>query len=80
MCRTGCLTQDHASWGECARAAKLQVQPGIMQVTERKAFDADLQAYSDARHEGIQPKSPDVKAVTQARQFADATGVGNPWQ
>jgi hypothetical protein len=24
-CRTGCPTKDHATWGECVRAARIQI-------------------------------------------------------
>lgn len=81
MCTTGCPAPgSHSTWGECLRAKGLQIQPGIMDKPERNQFDRDLQSYSDARHEGLQPQAPDEKSVVKARQFADATGVGNPWQ
>ena len=57
-CRSGCPTQDHASWGECAREANLRVAycgVGGGDATKQKKWDNDLNAYYSARSEGIQP-------------------------
>lgn len=54
-CRTGCPTQDHATWGECARGMNLQIGDlgrGVTAYTDRR-----LQTYADARRQGLQPKS-----------------------
>lgn len=59
-CRTGCRTQDHRSWGECARAARLQIGDltgtGVAKSTDRR-----LAAYADARRQGLQPPSTKVQ-------------------
>lgn len=70
MCRSGCRTQDHGSWGECARAANLQVGPAETQ--GRRVWDANLQAYHDARRQGVQPAKPDARASRAALDAAEA--------
>jgi hypothetical protein len=50
MCRSGCPTQDHASWGECARAANMRVSGDTVAKNNR-----DLNAYAYARSLGLQP-------------------------
>jgi hypothetical protein len=64
-CRTGCRTQNHASWGECARAANLSTMVGEGVQINRQG-EKDLDHYRKARAQGLQPKS--VK-----RKFVDAT-------
>ena len=53
-CRTGCLTKDHASWRECARAMHLQIGDltgeGVGVRTDQR-----LGAYEKARSLGRQP-------------------------
>lgn len=70
MCRSGCATQNHTSWGECARAANIQVGPA--DVTVRKVFDHGLESYRDARRQGVQPLKPDARASQQALDAAEA--------
>jgi hypothetical protein len=57
-CRSGCLTQDHASWGECARDMGLQIGDlgrGVAARTDRR-----LGAYATARGMGLQPPSTKI--------------------
>jgi hypothetical protein len=56
VCRSGCPTKDHASWGECARAMNLQVGDLTGQ-GQAKVTDKRLSAYADARRQGLQPPS-----------------------
>lgn len=70
-CRTGCPTQDHTSWGECARAADIQIdrhalKHGGQQVETRK--DQRLERYQSARANGLQPKSTQWKDVRAAEE------------
>jgi len=54
-CRSGCPTQDHVSWGACARDMGLQIGDlgrGVAAATDRR-----LTAYADARRQGLQPPS-----------------------
>lgn len=67
-CRTGCLTQDHESWGACARAANLQTQVGD-QVTANRRLETNLAEYRKVRAQGLQPQSirrPFVEATKRA--------------
>lgn len=72
-CRSGCRTQNHASWGECARASGLQIGDlgrGVAATTDRR-----LNAYADARKQGIQPKGTQEWQTRLAVETADRTGV-----
>lgn len=71
-CRSGCLTQDHRTWGECARAANIRV--GQVDATEQRSWDRELDAYRQARAEGIQPASTRLPDVQRAMEASDATG------
>lgn len=67
-CRSGCKTQDHVNWGECARAANITVSNDPI-AQSIKATDKELSAYRDARKQGIQPRSTkmhDIKAAVMA--------------
>lgn len=59
-CRTGCRTQDHRSWGECARDSGFQV--GALQGADAvsRRTDRRLGAYQKARQLGLQPPSTKV--------------------
>jgi len=77
-CRTGCPTGDHATWGECARAANVRVAwaasaKGFDLTAEKKA-DRELDAYADARRQGIQPAGTRMAQVEAAVRVSDATG------
>jgi hypothetical protein len=66
-CRSGCPTQDHANWGECARAAAFQI--GDLSSGVKKETDTRLAAYASARKQGLQPpttKLEDVQATMKA--------------
>jgi hypothetical protein len=71
-CRSGCKTKDHTSWGECARAAQLHVAPAIQAIPARRAWDAELHAYGEARRQGLQPKGTTMRQVQAAVEAADA--------
>ena len=67
-CRSGCPTQDHANWGECARSANLSVRNTVVS-SEIKNTDKELSAYREARKQGIQPRSTkmhDIKGAVMA--------------
>lgn len=56
MCRSGCPTQDHDSWGECFRAAGVEFgNPG--QRKAGKLWDSELALYRKARENGLSPKT-----------------------
>lgn len=72
-CRTGCPTQDHKSYSECARG--IQVNTGLSLATGQKTQDAELRAYKRARSQGVQPLGTKMHQVEQAMRISDATGV-----
>lgn len=73
MCTSGCRTQDHASWGECMRSKNLAVVDPDGRV-HRAQWDADLDAYREARKAGIQPASTSRSAVDAAVRASESTG------
>lgn len=75
-CRSGCVTQDHATWGECARAANLRVN-AVMASPLREVWDktnTDLAAYRRARANGIQPEGTTVEKVRAAEAATKLMG------
>lgn len=77
-CSSGCLTQDHKSWGECIRSKGLRVAYsgiGGQDATAQKKWDADLDAYRSAVAQGMQPETTRRKDVLQAEKFSDAVGL-----
>lgn len=78
MCRTGCPTQDHANWGECARAANMRVAYcgiGGGDATAQKAWDSELSLYRQARKQGIQPDGTKTNQIMRALKASDAAGA-----
>lgn len=72
-CRSGCKTQDHANWGECARAANLSIS-NEGAATAIKKTDKELSAYRDARKLGIQPASTKMKDIQKAVRVSEKIG------
>lgn len=69
-CRSGCRTQDHANWGECARAMGLQVGDlgrGVGAATDRR-----LNSYAKARELGLQPASTKLRDSQRTLRAAGA--------
>lgn len=72
-CRTGCPDKAHASWGECARASRMQIGDlgrGVTAATDRR-----LGAYADARRQGIQPPSTKLQDSLAATRLSDRIGT-----
>lgn len=69
-CRSACPTQDHATWGECARSARLQI--GDLGSGVKRYTDARLNAYADARRQGLQPAGTHLSQIQRAVREADA--------
>lgn len=66
-CRSGCPTQDHGSWGECARRAAIQIdRHGLQNRNLERDKDKRLSRYEDARHQGLQPKNTEWSSVREA--------------
>lgn len=74
-CRSGCPTQDHANWGECARSANLSFG-NEANVRQGNAAEKELNAYRDARKQGIQPASTKMKDIQSAVRASEAVGFG----
>lgn len=78
MCRSGCPTQDHASWGACARASNLRVAycgVGGGDATEQKKWDAELDLYRTVRKQGIQPEGTKTPQIMAALKASEAVGA-----
>lgn len=78
MCRTGCKTKDHASWGECARAANMRVAYcgiGGGDATAQKQWDSELELYRQARAQGIQPEGTTRNKVEAAIKASNKFGA-----
>jgi hypothetical protein len=54
-CRHACTSQDHATWGECARSANLRI--GDLGTGTTRNVDKRLNSYAQARSLGLQPPS-----------------------
>lgn len=78
MCRSGCLTQDHASYGECLKSAGLRVaytnSTNGYDATKQKRWDKELQDYRDARAQGIEPEGTDRRSIDEAVRMSDMIG------
>lgn len=72
-CRSGCKTQDHANWGECARAANFSITDPLSSAASKLA-NKELDAYRNARKNGIQPASTKMKDIQKAVQMSDKAG------
>lgn len=75
-CRSGCPTQDHRSWGECAAGIGtmfVQSAKGLDMSAERK-LQREADAYRSARRQGIQPDGTSMAKIEKAVQISDKTG------
>lgn len=73
-CRTGCREGGHRSWGECARAAGIQIDRHSLtqdaQLDKKK--DHRLNRYAQARSDGLQPKSTRMSDINAAFETGGA--------
>jgi hypothetical protein len=75
-CRTNCATQDHETFGACARAANIKIN-AVMVSPQRPMFDQtkkELSAYDAARRNGIQPEGTTINKVKAAENASRALG------
>jgi hypothetical protein len=72
-CRSGCPTQDHESWGDCARASNIGITNEVV-AGSIKNTDKELSAYRDARKLGIQPASTKMADIQKAVRASDTIG------
>ncbi|TXS35071.1 hypothetical protein [Streptomyces sp. t39] len=78
MCRTGCKTQDHTSWGACARAANMRIAycgVGGGDATAQKQWDNELDLYRQARAQGVQPDGTTRNKVEHALKLSEKRGA-----
>ena len=79
-CRSGCVTQDHNSWGDCLRASNIQMSTGdangglVDGGWTNKKWDNELKLYRDARAQGIQPEGTSTAKIQKALDVSDKTG------
>lgn len=71
-CRSGCLTKDHGTYGECLRAAAPMV---TLRATPRNAWDRELALYASAKEQGISPAGTTTAKVRRALDISDARGT-----
>jgi len=78
-CRTGCVTQDHQSYGACLRAASLRVgwakSAQGLDYTAEKRNESELQAYRDARAAGVQPAGTRTRQIREAMEVSEKAGA-----
>lgn len=76
-CTSGCRTKDHSTWGECMRAKNAVVAYagiGGGDATAAKKWDAELDAYREARRQGIQPDGTTMPKIEAALEASDRAG------
>lgn len=77
-CSTGCPTQDCPSYAACMRNKGARVaycnSAGGQDYTAQKKWDKELDSYSEARKQGIQPASTRADAIERAVAISDKTG------
>lgn len=78
-CRAGCKTQDHASWGECLRAAEVRTYHVAISKgfdgTAQKKWDRELEGFRSASQEGIKPDGTTWAKIDKARRLSDKAGA-----
>lgn len=77
-CTSGCRTKDHRSWGECMRAKNAVVAYagiGGGDATAAKHWDSELNAYREARRQGIQPDGTTMPKIQAALDASDRAGA-----
>ena len=81
MCRSGCRTKDHLTWGECARAARLQIDGHSLKVDIRLDRDKDqrLNRYAALRKVGLQPLTTQWHDVRRAEIDGGIPKVVQEW-
>ena len=74
-CTTGCLTKDHATYGECLKSKRVRIPAiPVNEISVQKKADMILDGYAAARKQGIQPASTKPADVAMAVQASDTIG------
>ena len=83
MCRSGCRTQNHSTWGECARAARLQIDRHAISPNNSRILDRDkdtrLTRYANLRKAGLQPATTSWSDVRRAENDGGIPKVVQEW-
>lgn len=78
-CRTGCLTKDHATYGDCLRAAAFRVGWGRSHVgfdrSSEKRKERELAFYREARAAGVQPATTRTPDIAKALDVSAKAGA-----
>jgi hypothetical protein len=78
-CSSGCLTQDHRSYGECMRSKRQMV--GFARSaygadkTKDNLHEAELNLYRDLRKQGIQPDGTGMAKLKFAEKMSAQAGM-----
>lgn len=77
-CTSGCRTKDHASYAECLKdkgvgAVGVDISKGH-EASRQKKWDRELDAYADARRQGVQPAGTKMRDVDAAMAISNETG------
>jgi len=78
-CRSGCRTQDHASYAQCCQDASIGAwmvaqSKGFDQATQRR-WDGELGEYKALRKQGIQPDGTTRPHLEKAKMMSDKVGA-----
>lgn len=71
VCRSGCREGTHVSYGDCLRSARVRVGSAV----DFKSVMSELDAYVDARRQGVQPASTARDSTEYAMARSDHAGV-----
>lgn len=74
-CSSSCVTRDHLTFGECLRSKKLQLNPNLADNSRNKEWDKELNAYSDAVRQGVNPSGTKKDKVDMAMKLSESSGV-----
>ena len=75
-CREGCPTKDHATYGECLKAANVTVTAVINSPLQGmyEKTKSDLSSFAEARSYGIMPEGTTREKVDAAKAATKALG------
>lgn len=77
-CSSSCKTRDHQTYGECLRDKGLRVgycqSAKGLDATRSKSVENELQAYRDARRQGVQPAGTTMPKIRQAMELSEKAG------
>ncbi len=78
-CSSGCLTKDHATYGECMRSKRQMVGFARSVVgsdkTKDKLHERELNLYRDLRAQGIQPDGTGISKLEFAKRMSEEQGM-----